>query len=180
MATPAPPPAPYQPVYPPAPSAPSGGTTVRIPAWLDFGVIIAVIGGILILVGFLYGNAFVQAEAATPPSASTIQNDYQAFFIWTGVGAFVAILGWAIHVMLPILLKSRKVAAAPAPAYMAPAAAPAAMPPSTPGAVPAAAQPAPLSPPVTPGAPNCSNCGKPTTYVAQYGRYYCYACARYV
>lgn len=28
--------------------------------------------------------------------------------------------------------------------------------------------------------PICSGCGKPTTYVALYGRYYCQTCARYV
>lgn len=40
---------------------------------------------------------------------------------------------------------------------------------------PMASPPAPAGPP--PGssaAPFCSKCGKPTTYIAQYGRYYCY------
>jgi hypothetical protein len=54
------------------------------------------------------------------------------------------------------------------PAY-APPAAPMAAPPSPP---PPAAQPA--------AAPFCPKCGQPTTYVAQYGRYYCYTDKQYV
>jgi hypothetical protein len=59
-------------------------------------------------------------------------------------------------------------APAPAPGMVAPAPAPMA-PPPPPAAAPAAA-------PV----PNCASCGRPTTYIAQYGRYYCYPCAKYV
>ncbi|MGP8071667.1 MAG: hypothetical protein ACLPZM_00850 [Thermoplasmata archaeon] len=51
------------------------------------------------------------------------------------------------------------------PPQGAPAPAPAAPPMAAPMPPPAAA-PAP--------APFCSKCGKPTTYIAQYGRYYCY------
>jgi hypothetical protein len=58
-----------------------------------------------------------------------------------------------------------------APAYAPPPMAPpmAAAPP--PGAPPAAAAPA---------APFCAKCGKPTTYIPQYGRYYCYTDNLYV
>ena len=53
--------------------------------------------------------------------------------------------------------------AAPPPQYAAPVAPMAAPPPAAP-------------PPVAaPAAPFCVKCGKPTTYIAQYGRYYCYA-----
>ncbi|MGA7475942.1 MAG: hypothetical protein WBW47_01830 [Thermoplasmata archaeon] len=58
--------------------------------------------------------------------------------------------------------------AAPPPQYAAPVAPMAAPPPSAPP--PAAA----------PAAPFCVKCGKPTTYIAQYGRYYCYADNLYV
>jgi hypothetical protein len=194
-ASPPPPgaPAAYQPPsgYPPAPGYAPAATTVRIPAWLDFGVLISLIGGILVLVGFFYGNGAVLAQASTPPSASTYESDLEAFFVWSGVGIFLAILGWVLHVMLPLFLKSRK-PAAPA-GYAAPMAAPIAAPPMTPdpapmaapaaapmAAAPAVAQPMAAGAPVTPGAPNCANCGRPTTYIAQYGRYYCYACSRYV
>ncbi len=40
--------------------------------------------------------------------------------------------------------------------------------------LPAAAQAAP------PATPSCPSCGRPTSYIAQYGRYYCYPCARYL
>ncbi|MDE1820617.1 MAG: DUF973 family protein [Euryarchaeota archaeon] len=40
-----------------------------------------------------------------------------------------------------------------------------------------AAAPAPAASPA--GAPNCQKCGKPTTFVPQYSRYYCYGCAQY-
>jgi hypothetical protein len=57
------------------------------------------------------------------------------------------------------------------------------------GAPPAYGAPAPPAPPMAPGAPPaaaapsapfCSKCGKPTTYIAQYGRYYCYDDQLYV
>lgn len=51
-----------------------------------------------------------------------------------------------------------------APAYAQPAA-------TAPPAVPPAGVAA-TGPPATP--PFCSKCGKPTTYIPQYGRYYCY------
>jgi hypothetical protein len=63
-----------------------------------------------------------------------------------------------------------------APAYAAPAAPVAAAPP--------AAMPAPAPPPppaaAAPATPFCGTCGKPTTYIPQYGRYYCYDCKTYV
>jgi hypothetical protein len=42
--------------------------------------------------------------------------------------------------------------------------------------------PAPAAAPAPGGAtpPNCPTCGKPTTYISQYGRYYCYSCSKYV
>jgi hypothetical protein len=55
------------------------------------------------------------------------------------------------------------------------------MPPPPPGGAPA--PPPPMAPaPVAAPAPTpfCSKCGKPTTYIAQYGRYYCYDDKLYV
>jgi hypothetical protein len=53
---------------------------------------------------------------------------------------------------------------------------------AAPMAAPAPAA-APAPPPPAPGAqaaPFCGTCGKPTTYIPQYGRYYCYDCKQYV
>jgi hypothetical protein len=41
------------------------------------------------------------------------------------------------------------------------------------------APPPPPSPPTT-ASPSCANCGRGTTFIAPYGRYYCYPCQRYV
>jgi hypothetical protein len=60
---------------------------------------------------------------------------------------------------------------APPPPSPAPMGAPMAPP-------PAAAPPPP--PAAAPAAPFCGTCGKPTTYIPQYGRYYCYDCKQYV
>ena len=63
-----------------------------------------------------------------------------------------------------------------------------ATPPAAPyGAPPPPGAPPPMTPPpgtappaAAPAAPFCSNCGKPTTFVPQYNRYYCYDCKQYV
>ena len=63
-----------------------------------------------------------------------------------------------------------------------------------PGAPPMYAAPQPMAAPMAPppaaappppqagaqAAPFCGTCGKPTTYIPQYGRYYCYDCKQYV
>lgn len=66
-----------------------------------------------------------------------------------------------------------------APAYAQPA-------PAYPAAAPVYQAPpayaAPAAPPAAPAmgaAPNCTQCGKPTTFVPQYSRYYCYSCSKY-
>jgi hypothetical protein len=156
---------------------------VKLPAgmnlWDLIGLLIIFVGSILILVGFLFGDAYA-SQLGSGGSASTAQSDIEGFFIWTGVGIFLTILGWLFRVLLPMFMGRKRVASTPSvmatayPSYSAPAGyvAPTAEAPVTP-----APQPAPVA---APAAPACANCGKPTTYIAQYGRYYCYACARYV
>jgi hypothetical protein len=158
------------PGYAPAPSqSPSSG--VKLPAgmtlWDLIGFLIILVGAILVLVGFLLGDAAVSALTSSPPSQTTYQNDLEGFFIWTGLGVFLTILGYLCRSMLFPMMQARKRAA---PAYApAPMAAPVAAP-----------APAPAPAPVAPAVPACPTCGKPTTYIAQYGRYYCYADAKYV
>jgi hypothetical protein len=50
------------------------------------------------------------------------------------------------------------------------------------GSQPNVPQTAPLPPPSPPGTagPSCASCGRGTTFIAPYGRYYCYSCQRYV
>jgi hypothetical protein len=47
-----------------------------------------------------------------------------------------------------------------------------------PVSVPAPAAPTPAVP--TPTLPTCISCGRPATFIPQYGRFYCYPCARYI
>jgi small-conductance mechanosensitive channel len=94
------------------------------------------------------------------------------------------IIGFLFGILLGILLliayikfdplitwqRSQGGAAATYAAPPPPGAPPPMMAPPSPQAAPAAA----------PAAPNCPICGQPATYIAQYGRYYCYTDARYV
>ena len=161
----------------PAPSQPAS-TGVKLPMgmslWDLIGLLIILLGAILILVGFLFGDAAVSAEFGSGASQSTFQSDFEGFFVWAGVGIFLTILGWLFRVMLPMFMGRKR--AAPASSGM-PAATPAEY--AAPAAT-APASPPPAAPVAAPATPACGNCGKPTTYIAQYGRYYCYACARYV
>ncbi len=52
--------------------------------------------------------------------------------------------------------------------------------PSPPYQVPPPQAPPPMATPAAPPVPNCTTCGRPATYIAQYGRYYCYNCSQYV
>jgi hypothetical protein len=86
----------------------------------------------------------------------------------------------------PVISWQRNQGGAP-PAYGAPPGAPGAPPPMAPPpampppqAAPPMAAPAAAAAPAASAVPNCTNCGRPTTYIAQYGRYYCYSCSRYV
>jgi hypothetical protein len=40
-------------------------------------------------------------------------------------------------------------------------------------------RPPPPPPTAAPATPFCTTCGKPTNFIAEYGRYYCYSCTRY-
>ena len=60
---------------------------------------------------------------------------------------------------------------APRPTVLTAVIAPSPMAPLTPTSAPLVTPPA---------MPSCPSCGRPTNYIAQYGRYYCYPCARYL
>jgi len=141
------------------------GAPAKIPSWLSLGQIISGIGALLIFIGFLFGDLAVSNIGTT----SNYQSELETFFLLTGIGILLAIGGWLFHDVWPKFQARPR----PAPVYtppVAPSPAPVAAAPAPPPAAPAAAVPAPL----------CPTCGKPTTYIAQYGRYYCYSCPRYV
>jgi hypothetical protein len=68
---------------------------------------------------------------------------------------------------------------APQPTYQPPQAAPAAPAPAPAAAAPPYTPPPPAPAP-TPAAPACPTCQKPATFIAQYNRYYCFSCSKYV
>jgi len=132
-----------------------------LPGWITLGQIVVGVGAIVIFIGFMFG------ALAASANGSNYQNDLEAFFVLTGFGILVAMGGWGFHAIWP-KFKARP---RPAPTYVppvAPAPAPTGMPvpPPPPGAAPAA--------------PACPKCGNLTTYIAQYGRYYCFTDKLYV
>jgi predicted lipid-binding transport protein (Tim44 family) len=95
-------------------------------------------------------------------------------------GILVGILLLIAYLKFDPLITWQRGQGGPTPAYAAPPAAPAYAPPPATAPAPMAPPPPPAAPVAAPAVPNCANCGQPTTYIAQYGRYYCYSCARYV
>lgn len=95
-------------------------------------------------------------------------------------GILVGILLLIAYLKFDPLITWQRSQMGPTPAYAAPPPAPRYAPPPAAAPPPTAPPPPPAAPAGAPAAPNCANCGQPTTYIAQYGRYYCYPCARYV
>jgi len=140
-----------------------------LPGWITLGQIIVGIGAILIFIGFIFG-ALAQSNFTNLGSgnnATNYANDMEAFFVLTGIGILLSMGGWGFHAIWP-KFKARP---RPAPTYVAPVA---------PAAAPAGMAAPPAPPMAAPAAPVCPKCGKPTTYIAQYGRYYCYTDNQYV
>ena len=160
---PPPPPSTYpaQPTYNPTP------TPVKMPSWLDLGLIVMGVGVLLVLIGFLFGDA--AAGQFGNGTLSTFQSDLEFFFVLAGVGFLLIVGGWMMRIIMP-QWKARSVASPASSTAPAASTAAAAMP------EPASPSPSAAAPPV----PTCPSCGRPTAYIAQYGRYYCYSCARYV
>jgi hypothetical protein len=146
------------------------GTTVSpaiLPGWITLGKVIVGVGAIIIFVGFIFGGlaaSNIGTSATNQGNAQNYVNDFEAFFVLTGVGILIAMAGWGFHSIWP-KFKARPrlaftyvppVAAAPAPAGMA------------------------APPPPPPAGLNCPKCGNPTTYIAQYGRYYCFTDNQYL
>lgn len=148
-------------------SSPSA-TPVTLPGWITFGQILVGIGAILIFIGFIFGALAASniPTSTTGPSGnlSSYQGDLEAFFVITGIGILIAFAGWGMHTVWPKFQARPR----PAPTPVAPAA----------PAAPSAGAAAPPPPP--PAAATCPKCGKPATYIAQYGRYYCYTDNLYI
>jgi hypothetical protein len=142
---------------------------VKVPSWITLGQIISGIGGLLMFIGFIFGYLAV-TNFQTSSGSGNINNfdgDLEGFFMITGFGVLLLVGGWLMHSVWP------KFQARPRPAPVYPTPAPAAP-------APEGMPQAPPPPQAAPAAPNCAKCGRPTTYIAQYGRYYCYTDNLYV
>jgi len=132
-----------------------------LPGWITLGQVIVGVGAIIIFLGFIFGGlaaSNIGTSATNQGNLGNYVNDLEAFFVLTGLGILIAMAGWGFHSIWP-KFKARP---RPAPIYVAPVA------------------PAGMAAPPPPAGPNCPKCGNPTTYIAQYGRYYCFTDKQYV
>jgi hypothetical protein len=147
------------------------------------GAIYLVIAGVVAIIVYMQMNSI---------EAKVNDHQYEAAksqtLIWMILGfIFGIILGVVLLVAWlkfdPLITWQRNQGGAPPPGYTQ-YAAPMYAPPAQAAPAPAPMAPPPPAPPaaapVPPAAPFCVKCGKPTTYIAQYGRYYCYADNLYV
>jgi hypothetical protein len=77
---------------------------MKLPAWLDIGIIVIGIGALLILIGFLFGDAAVSnlPTSGSSGSATNYQGDLEAFFVVTGIGILLVIGGWLFRVVMAL------------------------------------------------------------------------------
>lgn len=149
-------------------------STLAVDAYCGSAFTGALVGAIWLVVGGVV--AFLVWTQMKSIEAKVDAHQYEAAksqtLIWMILGfIFGIILGIILLIAYikfdPVISWWRQVQQGGAPAYgAAPAATMYAAPP--PGAAPAP------PPPAAPAAPLCPKCGRPTTYIAQYGRYYCY------
>jgi len=138
-----------------------------LPGWITLGQIIVGVGAMIIFLGFIFGAlaaGSIGTSATNQGNAQNYVNDLEAFFFLTGLGILIAMAGWGFHSVWP------KFKARPRPVLTY-------VPPVAPASAPAGMA---AAPPPPPAGPNCPKCGNPTTYVAQYGRYYCFTDKQYV
>ena len=71
-----------------------------MPPWLDIGLIVMGIGGLLTFIGFLFGVGFAGSIYQTNPNVNTAQGDLEAFFAVTGFGILVIVGGWMYRIIM--------------------------------------------------------------------------------
>jgi hypothetical protein len=94
-------------------SAPPGGHTepmqamrnreaqlapMMLPGWLTLGMVLVILGGLLVLIGFMI---FVVAAASlgSGTTLDSFKGSLEGFGALVGVGFFLAPVGWALHQM---------------------------------------------------------------------------------
>jgi hypothetical protein len=148
----------------------------------------AVVGALFVLWGIVDFLLYLKLKEI---EAQVNQRQYELAksrtLIWMILGFIIG--GVIIGVLLlvaylkfdPLISSARQMYGGAPPSYGAPPMAPAmAVAPAPAMAAPPASAAPPPPGTGTAAVPFCGNCGKPTTYVPQYGRYYCYDCKQYV
>ena len=82
---------------------------VKMPAWLDLGLLVTGIGALLAFIGFLFGSAAV-GQTGTGGSFATYQGDLETFFVLTGFGLLLIVGGWIFRVVDATRKSMRKAA----------------------------------------------------------------------
>ena len=82
---------------------------VKMPAWLDLGLLVTGIGALLAFIGFLFGSAAV-GQVGTGGSFATYQGDFETFFVLTGFGLLLIVGGWIFRVVDATRKSMRKAA----------------------------------------------------------------------
>lgn len=149
----------------------------------------AVAGTATIPIGGTTGPAI--SLKAGPEPVSVAQGQYSSItsssgssssgFPWVDlILAVVVVVVVVLAVLMVVRRRRRPSAAGPAALGAAPVAAYPAGPGSQGPAGPSAPAPSPPASSQVATAPVCPGCGQPGTYIAQYGRYYCYADKQYL
>ena len=159
---------------------------------LIFGILLIIAGAVLLLfivgiIPLIFGIINIVIYIQMKEIAAMVdQRNYEAAksktLVWMVLGfilggiiiGILLLLAWLKFDPLITWQRNQMQGGAPPVGY-APAAAPMAAP-----AQPPAVAPAPAAAPGGAPAPFCAKCGKPTTYIPQYGRYYCYTDNLYV
>ena len=110
---PPPPPPEYQPApayqappgyQPPPPAMAPAAAAMKMPPWLDIGLIVMGIGTLLIFIGFLFGDAAF-SQFPTGGGSGSLTNftgDMEAFFVVSGLGILLTVGGWLFRVIMAL------------------------------------------------------------------------------
>ncbi len=82
---------------------------VKMPAWLDLGLLVTGIGALLAFIGFLFGSAAV-GQTGSGGNFATYQGDLETFFVLTGFGLLLIVGGWIFRVVDATRKSMRKAA----------------------------------------------------------------------
>lgn len=102
---PPPPPPSYEPprsYLPPASSARPPGEAIRLPPWLDLGIIVIGLGALLLFIGFIVG-AFAITNLPTSSSAGSVsgyEGGLETFFVLSGIGILLVLGGWCYRILM--------------------------------------------------------------------------------